>query len=354
MTSAVKQLMLSRRAVMTLILVLVLALVALIAALLMIGGGSQATSHGAVAGIRPLLVITGPGVGRTPLFDRPMGAAFGKDGRIYVADTGDNRVVTFDRNGRYLYQFGGLGVGKPARGGTYSWKPGLMNYPTDVATDVNGDVFVADFGNDQIEVFSADGRYLRAFPNRKRRVGKGASGKDGKGIADTSLTIANGRVYATDTYQVVAFTTDGKFIRQFGKPGLGATDLDHPNGIAIGADASVIVSDSDHNRVLGLTPSGKLLWSVGVPHSIDASAVSQFEVPRGLATLPDGTYLVSDALASRLVKVSSSGKVLGAYGRRGGAPGEFNFPTDVAAGPGARLLVAEKGNNRVQVVLLEK
>jgi DNA-binding beta-propeller fold protein YncE len=135
---------------------LALLLAALIAMLFALSPVQPDATPTTVAGIRPLFVIYGPGVGDKPRFSRPMGAAFGKDGRVYVADTGNNRVVVFDKNARYLFEFGGLGVAKPAPGGKLSWKPGRMNYPTDVTTDEDGNVYVADFRNDQIQTFDPD------------------------------------------------------------------------------------------------------------------------------------------------------------------------------------------------------
>ena len=315
-----------------------------------------------VAGLRALSVIVGPGVGDEPLFDSPMAAAFGEDGRIYVADTGNSRIVVFDRRGDYLFQFGGFGVGKPMPGGTFSWEPGLLNYPTDVAIDANGDLYVADFRNDQIEVFDADGDFLRVFPDRMHSVGKGASGQDGTGIAVTSLALADGRVYATDTYQVMVFETDGRLVAQFGRPGRGANGLDHPNGIAVSSD-SLVVSDSNNNRVVGLTTGGRRLWTLGAHSASDLptdglvaqedSRTAPFEVPRGLAPWRAGDLIIADAMASRLVRVSSAGRLVGFYGQFGSAPGELSFPTDVDAAEG-RLLITEKGGNRVQVMVIDE
>ena len=340
----------TRRGLVIAALVLVVLLVALVAALLMLLSEPKPPTHTPVAGIRPVHVIYGPGVGEQPFFDNPMGAAFGNDGRVYVADTGNNRIVIFDHNGRYLSQFGRLGVAKPANDGTFSWAPGLFNYPTDVATDPDGNVYVADFNNDQIQVFDPDGKFVRAFPDRAKRVGKGASGSGGKGIAVSSVSIQGDRVYVTDRFQVLEFTTDGKLLTQFGKPGTGAADLDHPNGIVAGPASSVIVSDSNHNRIVSLTPSGKFMWAIGEPLGMDLEKQgASFQLPRGIARLDDGSYMVADALMSQLVKVSGVGKVVARYGQRGDAPGEFDFPTDVAA-QGDLLVVAEKGLNRVQVI----
>lgn len=343
----------STRLVVALNVVLAVLLLMLVLAFLFIGlSGGKERVYSAVAGVRPLHVIYGPGVGDKPLFDHPMGAALGRDGRVYVADTGNNRVVVFDANANYLFEFGSLGVAKPAPGGAYSWKPGLLNYPTDVTTDDGGNVYVADFRNNQIQVFDADGRFVSAFPDPAKKVGKGASGQGGRGVAVTSICVHEGRVYATDAYQVLVFTTEGELLAQFGKPGMGGGDYDHPNGIAYDERSGVIVSDSNNGRVVAVTPAGEPLWTVGSSAGFGTEPVGGvFELPRGV-TSTDGGLIVADSLASRLQMLSVTGKPLSTFGRRGDAPGEFNFPTDVAA-RGDRLVVAEKGSSRVQVVILE-
>jgi len=341
----------ARRLLVALNWLLALALVVLLGLLLAMFREPE-VKYPPVSGIQPERVIYGPGVGVEPLFNRPMGAAFGNDGQIYVVDSGNNRVVVFDKNGRYLVQFGGLGVAKPAPGGTYTWGPGRFNYPTDIAIDEDGHLYVADFRNDQIQVFDEIGRFLRVFPDRNKKVGKGGSGQGGTGIAATSLCVRGGRVYVTDKYQVLVFTTDGKLLNQFGKPGMGATDLNHPNGIAVAPSSAVVVSDSNNNRLVGLSPVGKPLWTLGRPSAFDLSqVVDAFQLPRGLTLANNGNLVVADSLGSQLIEVSMQGELLNTFGKRGDAPGEFNFPTDVAAS-GNRLLVTEKGNNRVQVVTL--
>jgi len=346
--------LLSRRTGYVVLAILFVLLISLLVTLLFLLRSPEATPSEPVAGIRVLRVLYGPGTGDTPFFNKPMGAAFGRNGRIYVADTGNNRIVVFDARGRFLFSFGAFGVGKPVKGGTYSWSPGLLNYPTDVAVDDDGSVYVADFRNDQIQVFDPDGRFLRVFPNRDKPVGKGSSGQDGQGIAVTSIAVHDGRVYATDTYQVFVFDSNGDLISQHGKPGSGPEDLDHPNGVAVGANAGMAISDSDHNRVVGLTPSGRRMWEVGRTFGALTTAQSRVvEVPRGITIRDDGSYVVADAMASHIVHISATGKVLGTFGRYGSEPGELNFPTDVDA-EGSRLVVAEKGGDRVQVLVLDQ
>ena len=343
-----------RRTFLAIAALLALLLLGLIGFLIYLAMSNGYTQKGGAeqAGIVPLLQIYGPGTGTTPKFNKPMGAAFGPDGRIYVADTQNNRIAVFSKSGRFLFEFGGFGIAKPLAGSTMTWKPGLLSYPTDVAVDKNGDVYVADFYNDSISVFNKKGRFLRRFPDPYKPVGEGSSGQDGGGIRVTSVTVVDGKVYATDEYQVFVFDTSGKLLRQFGKPGAGPGDLDHPNGLAVDSSGRVFVSDSNHNRVTAFSPEGTVLWVTGTKVSeVMKTTDNPFILPRGLCLTLDGSIIVADPLGQTLVKLDRDGKVVGHFGMRGDQPGQLNFPNDADARKDT-VLITDKENNRVQVVRL--
>jgi len=338
-------------------LVLLIALVVLVIWLLLMLNrpGSLVVRGGETkAGIEPVLTILGPGKGAAPRFKRPMGAAFGAGGRIYVADTGNNRVCVFDGNGGFLFEFGGFGVRKPLPGGKFSWAPGKLDYPIGIAVDpADDDVYVADFRNDQIQRFDKDGKYIMSFPDATKPVGRGSSGQDGTGIAVTDVAVSGGRVYATDTYQVFVFTTDGHLIRQFGKPGTGPTDLDHPNGIAVSASGMIYVSDSNHARIIAFDGTGQRMWTFGEVGAQSAGATESLGMPRGLAVMRDGSLIVTDAFLFNLTLIDYTGTSAQRFGERGTDPAQFNFANDVDVF-GDLLVVADKESNRVEVVRLAR
>jgi DNA-binding beta-propeller fold protein YncE len=271
---------------------------------------------------------------------------------VYVTDAENNRVCAFDSSGRFLFEFGGFGVAKPLPGAQNSYEPGKRNYPVGIDTDEDGNVYVASFRNDSIEVFDANGNPLRRFPDPAERVGRGASGQDGTGIAVTDVAVKGGLVYACDAFQVVVFTTQGDFVRQFGRPGTEPGSLDHPNGIAVGDDGTVYVSDSNHARVTAFTPEGEAKWNFGtIPEGMDDKSAREIELPRGITVLGDDSILVSDAFGFSLVRLSPEGELIARYGERGVEPGQLNFANDVAVLRGF-VAIADKENGRLQVVRL--
>ncbi len=329
-----------------------IALVLLIVLLVMLMMNNDEASVTDTAGIEAQIIIRGPGRGAHPQFDRPSGVDIGPDGRIYVADSGNNRIVVFDRNGEFEAEFGGLGVAKPLPGARRTWEPGRFSYPVDVVVDDRGRIYVADFYNDSISVFDKDREFITRFPDPSSVVGKGGSGQEGTGIAVTAIDVVGTTVYATDTYQVVVFADNGEVLRQFGMPGEAKGSLEHPNGIAADAVGRLFVSDSNNNRIQAFEPDGRVLWTLGERSAeLQSETDAPLALPRGLALQVDGTLLVADPIGQRLVKIGQDGRMIASYGTRGQAPGQLSFPNDVSA-DGDRVVIADTANNRVQVVRL--
>jgi sugar lactone lactonase YvrE len=338
-------------ALLVALVLLVVLLMLLLYLLLAEGPAGSAEPDAPRAGLQSVLVLTGPGKGSKPTFKQPMSAAWGTKDRIYVADTGNNRIVVFNKSGKFLFEFGTFGIAKPLAGSKVTWKPGSLNYPTGVAVDTEtGDVYVADFYNNTIEVFDSQGKFLRNFPDPNKVVGKGGSGINGTGIAVTDVSVRDGLVYATDAFQVLVFEKSGKLVEQFGRPGDALGDLDRPNGIAWDDGGEIVVSDSNHSRVTRYSAKGEPIQTVGKQVTdLTETTDNPFVLPRGLTVLDDRSVIVADPLSMRLVKLSPAGAVERNLGERGEAGAQFNFPNDVDD-LGTLLLVADRGNDRVQVV----
>ncbi len=73
----------------------------------------------------------------------PRGIAVDSQNRVYVTDTGKQRVVVFDNLGNYITQFGSRGM-----------VVGQLDEPVGIAVDAEGKVYVADTWNNRVQVFS--------------------------------------------------------------------------------------------------------------------------------------------------------------------------------------------------------
>ena len=82
----------------------------------------------------------------------PWGVTVDDESDIYVADWRNDRVQKFTADGEFLMEIGGPGDDK-----------GDFDRPTSVAVDTDGDIYVADWGNDRVQLFDSDGRFVEQF-----------------------------------------------------------------------------------------------------------------------------------------------------------------------------------------------
>jgi len=117
-------------------------------------------------------------------FNLPRDLAIGKDGRLYVVDGGNFRVVIFDREGRYVASFGSVGK-----------QYGQFARPKEVAVDREGNVYVVDTAFGNFQIFNPDGELLLFVGERSERDGP-ARYMLPSGIAVDE----DGRVYMVDQW----------------------------------------------------------------------------------------------------------------------------------------------------------
>jgi DNA-binding beta-propeller fold protein YncE len=103
-------------------------------------------------------------------FNLPWGMCLDSDDNIFVADWRNDRVQSFTSDGKWLASFGMPGTGGDCynarvKGGiTYSDAPvGQFNRPTGVCVDQDGDIYIADWLNNRVQVLTPDGRFITEF-----------------------------------------------------------------------------------------------------------------------------------------------------------------------------------------------
>ncbi|HWY63101.1 MAG TPA: peptidyl-alpha-hydroxyglycine alpha-amidating lyase family protein [Rhizomicrobium sp.] len=114
----------------------------------------------------------------TAHFDGVSDVVIAPNGDIFVADGHDNktnnRMLKFDRNGKFIKQWGKLGSG-----------PGEFNSPHGLAMDKEGRIYVADRSNSRIQIFDQDGNYLTEWKQFGRPSGIYIDKKDTLYVADS-------------------------------------------------------------------------------------------------------------------------------------------------------------------------
>ena len=176
-------------------------------------------------------------------FYGPRDVAVSPDGYVYLTDTGNKRILTFAPDGTLLSSYGEAGMAL-----------GQFDEPVGIAVDPEtGYVFVADTWNQRIQVLSPmpDGAGFIAIRSWDVSAWYGLS-LDNK----PQIAVGNGMVFVTDpeAYRVIAFTTEGEFLYYWGDYGFGLDSFGRPSGITIGTDGSIWVTDSEVNRIMRFQP----------------------------------------------------------------------------------------------------
>jgi sugar lactone lactonase YvrE len=258
---------------------------------------------------------------------RPVGVAIGPDRRVYVVDFGNKRVSIFTNEGRYLSSFNTVEDGKK------------LSNPVHLVIKGN-EVWVTDRRLRSISVFDLEGKFLRTFEPKNETLTWTplALGFDNKG----QLRVTD--VGDTKKHQVIFFSEDGSRTAMFGKTaqvtrsGESPGEFLFPNGVAVDKDNNVYISDGNNRRIQVFAPDGTF------KSMVDASGV-----PRGIAIDSKDRLYVVDALANDVAIYGKDGKSITAFGSRGFGPGQFNYPNDVALDQQGRIYVTDRENNQVQV-----
>ncbi len=221
-----------------------------------------------------------------------------------------------------------------------------FRHPVDVAV-ADGDVaYVLNRSREdrpdgiRVSVVTLDEEYISEF---------GSHGEeDGQFIWPSSIAVdGEGKVYVADEWlnRISIFSKDGEFLSKWGKSGSGDGELNQPAGIAIRGDL-MYLTDSRNHRVQVFTLDGEFRNKFGS----QGSGPGQFNLPWGICLAPDGSVYVADWRNDRVQQFSGDGEWQASYGRPGAEVGRFSRPSSVCVDAEGDIYVADWENNRVQVL----
>jgi PKD repeat protein/sugar lactone lactonase YvrE len=274
----------------------------------------QITPAGAVttlAGSASVLGFTN-GTGAAARFNSPYGVAADSAGNVYVADGNAIRKIT--PAGKVTTFAGAAAAGAVDNTGTAA----RFNSPYDVAVDKDGNVYVADAGNNTIRKITP------------------------AGVVTTLAGTAG-----------VTGSADGSGA---------AAQFNGPSSIAVDGNGIVYVADEVNSTIRKITPSGDvstLAGMAGSPGSSDGNgSAARFANPSGVAVDGNGTVYVADAFNDTIRKITPAGAVstvAGVAGQAGsvdgtGSAARFNDPWSVVVDSSGNLYVADTGNSTLRKI----
>ena len=269
---------------------------------------------------------------------------------VYIADSGNNRIQVFTKNGSFVRTLGKEGQGNSE-----------FSYPKGLAVSTANWLYVADSANDRIQVFNQDGVFVRSW-------GKTGSNEQQFSFPSGVAVADNGTVYVADTKnnRIQAFTSDGEFINTWGSAGSGDGQFNNPNDIIVSSDNQVYVADTNNHRIAVFSASGAFIKNVsklgvadddmGVPTGLSyvKSDDSIYVANQGgcyVATLepcwnkPAGSVEIHTS--AKIQIFSTQGVLKKVFKSEDGHT--FNGLTGVAAANDGSVYVTEQWSDRVQV-----
>jgi sugar lactone lactonase YvrE len=224
------------------------------------GSGPSGLQHGAFSGDL--------GSARKARLDTPRGVAVAPDGRVYIADSANDRIRMVDAAG-IITTVGGGGPREGAAADAGPATSALLGYPSDVALDASGNLYVV-------------------YRHRVARV-------DARGVITTIAGNWNNG-YSGD-----------------GGPATSAS-LSQPWGVAVAPNTTVYIADSSNHRVRAVGPDG-IITTVAGDGWMDPMFLGRFagdggpataaslDVPFAVAVAPDGSLYIADNYNNRIRKV---------------------------------------------------
>ena len=286
----------------------------------------------------------------------PMGVAVGQDGRVYVTETGGERMI-------HVYNRLGQEVGSFAPPDTEA----TGRVPVYVAVSPKGDVYVSDRGAAAIFIFSPDG-----IPQGQVTPPEGFEDWHPLGLTFdqagnlyvTDVTPGKHRVLVLGLAPAGTMRIDpvlehalpaGNLKLSFGSQGEEEGQFWFPNGIAVDSQGRIYVADSNNGRMQVFDKDGKFLFKIS-----RGMSPGDLSIPRGIAVDSENRLLIADTSrgavqAYGISKSAGSDKkstplqFLGAFSASVGDGVFFQFPNGLALDGYGQIYIADRANNRVQI-----
>jgi DNA-binding beta-propeller fold protein YncE len=262
--------------------------------------------------------------------DQPSDIAIGPQGRIYLVDGVNNRIVVTDADGRLQFTFGRSGGGA-----------GELQHPMGIDISKKGQVFIADTGNHRIQVFDLKGGYLYGF------LVKTSPGEKPAAPVDVLALERKNYLYIADkdNHKIKVQKQTGPFVFEWGGFGEERGRFRYPGILAANQYNQIFVVDVLNTRVQVFDPDGNFLTEI----STWGVRPGQLFRPKGVAIDMADRVFITDSFMGCIQVFTDLGGFLGVV-CADGAKINFTTPVGLAFDAENRLLVVEMRANRIRIV----
>jgi outer membrane protein assembly factor BamB len=200
-----------------------------------------------------------------------------------------------------------------------------MSNPTNFAFNTGGDIYIIDSNNKRIICTDSNGKPKFTFGNGMYEDQKD-SPPDGAFLFPFAIDVDNkGNVYVTDVMvnDIQVFTADGKYVKRIRITLEGDQKPFRSNGLVVFDDGKILCSDVGNHRILILDNNGTIL------NQFNAGAKFLANYPNGVAMIDDETFVFANPVLGQVVISKMNGDVIKVFGQPGTDAGMFARPTGV-------------------------
>ena len=297
------------------------------------------------------------GTGSSARFYGPIGVAADRSGNVYVADRLNHTIRKITADGTVTTLAGKAGLGGDADGSNADAR---FSYPSDVALDATGNLFVAETGKAGIRKITPAGSVVSLANDL---LGEYVTGNHVTTDSAGNLYVAdyNACIISKVTPAGVVTTLAGTRFSPGNVDGTGAAArFDSPQGLAVDGSGNVIVADRYTLRKISTAGVVTTLAGLaGTPGSADGSMTdARFDRPAGVALDSAGNVYVADTFNHTIRKISATGTVTTLAGTAGvagntdgqGTAARFDHPIAVTTDPAGNVYVADLSNHAIRKI----
>ena len=190
-----------------------------------------------------LMTLGDKGGGASPkFFYQPNDVIVAPNGAIFVSEghgAGNNRVIKFDKNGKFIKEWGKLGTG-----------PGEFDQPHALAFDSKGRLYVGDRNNNRVQVFDQEGKFLSEMRQFSRPSGIFIDKKDNLYVADSESGVVSRNHNGWKRGLRFGRLKDGKVIGFIPDPNENPPNTSAAEGVAIDAAGNIYGAEVGPQRLM--------------------------------------------------------------------------------------------------------
>ena len=233
-------------------------------------------------------------------FNTPSGVAIDRAGNIIITDTSNNRIRKLSTDGTKVSTIAGTGIAGFTDGRT---SEAQFDGPIGIAVDKSGNLFIADTYNDSIRKITPEGIVTTVAGTGSPGYSDGPAGE---AMFDTPCGVAvdeEGNIFVADTgnqairkINALGAVTTIAGGANGGSEG-GEVRLNHPVGICVTHDGFLFISDEERARIIRITPEGVMSIYAGSIGGFlnSAGEAAMFNGPTSVAVDRQGILYVADS-----------------------------------------------------------